>query len=1255
MAQDVILNRAPKSTNPDVGGANTRNFPVLAVVKDNIDPTRSGRLRVFIADDPASQDSDNSDSWITVNYMSNFFGKVTPQAGDDGYGDYTANPSSYGMWHAPPDIGSTVICIFINGDSNYGFWIGCVPDAEALHMVPAIGASDNIIANEGEAESYGGAVRLPVTNINTNNSSISDSAGFLDAPRPVHSYTASIMNQQGIIRDPIRGPIGSSAQRETPSRVGWGVSTPGRPIYEGGFNDETIASNLSQSKSEQLKVIARRGGHSIVMDDGDIIGRDQLIRIRTALGHQILMSDDGQTLMILHSNGQSYIELGKEGTVDIYSTNSINMRTQGDLNLHADQNVNIHAMENFNIQAKNLHVNTEEDIKLRSAKDIKTHALSNFTIKAGAAFAAASGADASMAAGGSAFINGAKVNLNSGAASTQPQEIGIIPIIAQTDTLYDEKKGFIAAPAKLLTITSRAPAHAPWANAGQGVDVKTDLNASSQLPPAPTPATASATAAGAEVAPTPVAVATAASAPATSPISSALNQGTTSAVLGTVATAAAAGAGASAVTQGAAIVQTATGAVAAVGAFAQSATQLASSGVLKPGSDTLINGLVQAGANIAQAIPSSLFTGATSGAQNLTSFASSVTAQASSMVTNLQQAQTALTAVGAITGAEAPSQVAGLVTAAATVGVGPTVQAISQSAGTAVSGALGAVSSLSNAASALSSVSSVVSGIAGAASSLSGAVSGISGAVSGLSSVTNSLQSISTAGASGAVGAALSAIGAGSAAANLASLSSGLGGITGALDALSTNPSLAGLLDQAKGIATSAFDAIKKSFKPLEAGVPQNLTQIAKEAAAEAATAAEQVSASSPLSGLAGAASSLSGAVSGISGGLSSVTGAVSGITGAASSLSGAVSGVTSGLSSVTSAVSSITGAASSLSGAASGIAGATSALGSTSNTLGNVNNSVAGITGSLTSVTNTLTSATNAASGLATTIGGITALTGQTSSPAASVTSLGSAVASAVNVVGAASGASSVLASGGTAALSAVASVVQQGGAAASASSLASGLTSLPGGLGTVASVVNNAVGAISAIPGTEKITGLIQDAQTAMMNGLPMPPIPGELNALASLASAGLPAGASAQLQSAISALSSSAGGSIKLPTIGLNTTDRTSITAQIASVLGNPKIPAPNLLGKISPDADLALMEARQKIFDRGSEITERLDELRKLSDAAEKAYYKAKAELPAGDPKIDSLREAWTALLNDPERKALRDELSNLTAIATSPGF
>ena len=123
MAQDDFKAKGQaKSTKPDAGGGVIRSVPVLGIVKNNIDATRAGRVDVYIADF-GSPDPENKSSWITVSYMSPFFGSTRAQGGkkDDDYGTYTQNPSSYGMWFSPPDIGSTVVCIFINGDTNYGY------------------------------------------------------------------------------------------------------------------------------------------------------------------------------------------------------------------------------------------------------------------------------------------------------------------------------------------------------------------------------------------------------------------------------------------------------------------------------------------------------------------------------------------------------------------------------------------------------------------------------------------------------------------------------------------------------------------------------------------------------------------------------------------------------------------------------------------------------------------------------------------------------------------------------------------------------------------------------------------------------------------------------------------------------------------------------------------------------------------------------------------------------------------------------
>ena len=762
MPQDYEKFRGPtKRSRPEAGGANTRTVPVFGIVKDNIDPNRSGRLKVYISDF-GGLNPDDSSNWVSVGYMSSFFGRLTGQdagSNPDNFGKYIENPSSYGEWHAPPDIGTVVICVFVNGDMNYGFYIGAVPEPQTLQMVPAIGAEETVVPNEGEANSYGGATVLPVTNMNINNFSAAYSSDFIKTPKPIHSYAAAIMAQQGIIRDPIRGPITSSAQREPASRVGWGVSSPGRPIYEGGYDDQTIESNLS-ANPERLRVVARRGGHSIVLDDGDALGNDDLVRIRTARGHQILMSDNGQTLMILHSNGQSYIELGKEGTVDIYSTNSINLRTQGDLNLHADNNVNIHAKKDMNFYAENMNFTTEKEMNQRVGSDYKGFTVGTHTEKVTGAMSFESAGESSFASASDTYINGAKINLNSGKASTKPEEVEAITITSHTDTLFDQEKGFTAAPGKLNSITSRAPAHAPWSNAGQGVDVQTDLSASSQLPSPPSLALGNATAAGISTGVNPVAAATAASVPNLSAASQNLDINTTGAVLGSIAQNTQNGPFRVAQQQGAAIVESSTGqSVLGVGAFGQTPDKLEKAGVIKPGSNRLINSLVQSGANTSQCMPDALFSGQT-GAENLTNLTRNITAQANVEVINLQKTQTELTNAGVLTGKESAGEVAGVVLAGSTTGVQNTIDAVKNTSSGESSGA----------------------------------------------SVSNET---------------IKQIGFGAAAARVASVVTGaFGGLTQSLAAMT------GFSSQRSGVEASAFSSISQSFAKMKPNQPQNLKTI---------------------------------------------------------------------------------------------------------------------------------------------------------------------------------------------------------------------------------------------------------------------------------------------------------------------------------------------------------------------------------------------------------------------------------------------
>ena len=673
MENEVAPKGAPDNLTDGGGGQALLKMPVKGIVKNNIDSTRSGRIQVYI-NKYKGTNPDDKNSWVTVNYLSPFFG-YTPNTGSkDSNGTYSGNPNSYGFWATPPDVGTEVLCVFENGDPNFGYYIGSIPKTGLNHMVPAIGSADKIIANGPESKSYGGATRLPVSEFNNANDKQSGSPDLSNQPRPIHSYQAAILNKQGLIRDPDRGTIGSSSTRETPSRV-FGMSTPGRPIYGGGYDDSSIKAAVKDSSApdSNFKVTGRLGGHSFVMDDGDLEGRDQLLRLRTSSGHMIMMNDSAGTLFIIHSNGQSYIELGKEGTIDMYSTNSVNIRTMGDLNLHADNNININAIKDLNIRAENMRFESTKETSQLVGTDLKQQVKANHAIKVGSQYAVKAGSNAGMTAGGDAYVTGAKVNLNTGSMPLTPADVAPLKEIKHSDTLNDSAKGYAAAPGKLASITSRAPAHSPWDGAGKGVDVKVNLDAAANFPSAPAPAVAAANATAPAAPDKTTSPALTASVPASPAASPTLDKASTTTMVSQMSVNAATGPAAAAVSSGAAVVTAPDGTpTAAIGKIAMTPQQIEAAGNLKPGAGEAVAAAVASGKSIEQAMTPNMFTGK-DGVNNLSDFAKSTTAQIGAASTLLAKGESMLKQTGLITGNESPTQTGGLIMATATSGIKATM------------------------------------------------------------------------------------------------------------------------------------------------------------------------------------------------------------------------------------------------------------------------------------------------------------------------------------------------------------------------------------------------------------------------------------------------------------------------------------------------------------------------------------------------------------------------------------------------------
>jgi hypothetical protein len=354
--------------------------PYLATVVNHLDPKTMGALEVeLLKTSDSGNMTERTGQIVQVQYLSPFYG-VTPYKDltkNDGY-KYTQK--SYGMWFVPPDVGTNVLVIFAEGNFSQGYWIGCVQDEYMNFMVPGYAATS---FNDKST-----AQKLPVGEYNKK----VETAKGRDATKFIKPHSpdlVSILEEQGLLADETRGTTTSSARREAPSHV-FGISTPGPQDKRPGAPRGKYGLQGSQSDVPA----SRLGGSSFVMDDGDAslvrkgpasttppeyanveggesgdptLPHNELVRIRTRTGHQILLHNTEDLIYIGNARGTTWIEMTSNGKIDIYAKDSVSIHTEADINLKADKNVNIQAGENVNIKAgADGKITTDGDLHLNS-------------------------------------------------------------------------------------------------------------------------------------------------------------------------------------------------------------------------------------------------------------------------------------------------------------------------------------------------------------------------------------------------------------------------------------------------------------------------------------------------------------------------------------------------------------------------------------------------------------------------------------------------------------------------------------------------------------------------------------------------------------------------------------------------------------------------------------------------------------------------------------------------------------------------
>ena len=464
--------------------------PYVGVVKNNVDYNRSGRLQVYIpllgSNDPTDQKG-----WLTCQYLSPFMGFTNMDQPSD-QEVYDAVQQSYGFWMVPPDVGIRVLVVFADQDPDKAFWIGCIPEPLKTQMTPAIGArnysdgtgtpidfsmaEENVTlpALQESLEKHftdgGGTTNIRFPSSEIQFKTVEDIKDFYAKARPVHEDVFKQLCLQGTQLDLVRGPITSSSQRESPSQV-FGFSTPGRPRKDVA-QDANLINKIKSGDIELDEVkdynrpgkTSRRGGHSVVLDDGNIVGENNLMRLRTARGHQILMHDTEEVIYIQHANGMSWVEMDATGQVTIYASNSVSVRSGQDINLHADRDINLNAGNDIKMRSKKkIKVETDQ-MYIKTFKETNWETKKDLTVLVGGSIAINSGESGGWNCSGDTNITAATINLNSGPAPQSPK-VEDIPKFDYTDVKAQDSivwKETTEEKDEIESINPIIPTHEPY-------------------------------------------------------------------------------------------------------------------------------------------------------------------------------------------------------------------------------------------------------------------------------------------------------------------------------------------------------------------------------------------------------------------------------------------------------------------------------------------------------------------------------------------------------------------------------------------------------------------------------------------------------------------------------------------------------------------------------------------------------------------------------------------------------------------------
>lgn len=283
-----------------------------------------------------NSNGDNEANYIQCQMLLPYFSQKPAEAAGSDPTNFEDSQTASGACFPSPQPGTYGLIALAEDDPNLGFWLGAFPEPGIGRAIPEPPTSERVGANESDARELASGVGLPSGEQvkRSQDGSVPQS----QYKNPVHPF-AHTLRRQGLLVDMVRGQTSSSAMRDPASQV-LGMNTPGAS----GTSTQLDASGTATR-------VTRMGGHSFTMDDGDINGKNNLLRLRSSKGGQFLIHDTAELIYIANQSGTAWIEMTADGKIDIYCKDSVSIHSENDFNFRAKRDVNLEAGRNVNIKS----------------------------------------------------------------------------------------------------------------------------------------------------------------------------------------------------------------------------------------------------------------------------------------------------------------------------------------------------------------------------------------------------------------------------------------------------------------------------------------------------------------------------------------------------------------------------------------------------------------------------------------------------------------------------------------------------------------------------------------------------------------------------------------------------------------------------------------------------------------------------------------------------------------------------------------